>query len=110
MTNPSEPQSLGSRVTKNEEAIREQQVSTSDLKSTVATLAELVFIQQEEAQAMRLEAQADRERAAADRAQIQERMNRFEAQAEADRAQASADRALMLQLIQAIAQGRNGGQ
>jgi len=83
-TSPSDPQNLEPRIARNEVDIREIKLAISELRSTVATLADVVAIQQEEAQADREQAQADRE-------------------------QARADRALMLQLIQAIAQGRNGG-
>ena len=61
--------------------------SISDLHSTVATLADIVSLHEQQHEALR--AETDR---------------RFEA----SRVQADADRALMLQLIQAIAQGRNG--
>ena len=65
-----------------------QNLEPSDLRSIVSTLADLVTIQQQEAELDR----ADNNR-------------RFEE----SRQQADRDRALMLQLIQAIAQGRNGG-
>lgn len=74
MTNP---QNLEPRVERLEIDMSELKRSVSDLRSTVSTLADLVTIQQQEAQAAR--EQADR------------------------------DRALMLQLIQGITQGRNGG-
>lgn len=69
-TSPSDSQNLEPRIARNEVDVWEIKLAISGLRSTVATLADLVAIQQEEAQA---------------------------------------DRALMLQLIQAIAQGRTGG-
>ncbi|HEY9631012.1 MAG TPA: hypothetical protein V6C84_27285 [Coleofasciculaceae cyanobacterium] len=68
--------------------------SISDLRSTVSTLADIVSLHEQQHKALR--AETDR---------------RFEAtrqSVEASRIQADADRALMLQLIQAIAQGGNG--
>ena len=79
MTNPD----IEPRLNQAEQSIQGLLAAVSELRSTVATLADLVQIQANEAQADREEARADRE-------------------------QARADRALMLQLIQAIAQGRNG--
>ena len=73
-----------------------QNLEPSDLRSTVSTLADLVTIQQQEAEAHRQQTERDRI----------ENNRRFEE----SRQQADRDRALMLQLIQAIAQGRNGGQ
>jgi hypothetical protein len=94
-TNPPEPQNIESRVTRNEIDIRELKLSISELRSTVSTLADLITIQQQESQ-------ADREQAAQDRIETNRRF-------EESRQQADQDRALMLQLIQSIAQGRNGG-
>lgn len=62
--------------------------SISELRSTVSTLADLAAIQQQEA--------------AQDRAETNRRF-------EESRQQADRDRALMLRLIEGIAQGRNGG-
>lgn len=80
MTNPQGMEPRLNRVEKR---------SLSELRSTVATLVDLISIQQQE---------AERDRA--------ENNRRFEE----SRQQADQDRALMLQLIQAIAQGRNGGE
>ncbi|WP_416671115.1 hypothetical protein [Egbenema bharatensis] len=74
--------------------VRETARNVSDLRSDLATLADIVNANHEEAQAERAEARADRE-------VIKERMDRFEAQA-------NADRALMLELIQRLGQGGNG--
>ncbi len=81
MTNP---ENLESRVDAVEIDMQELKRSISDLKSTVSTLADIVSIHEQ---------------------QHQDSMRRHE---ESER-RAEADRALMLQLIQAIAQGRNGG-
>jgi hypothetical protein len=75
------------RLSRVEVDIVELKQSISDLQSTISTLADLVTIQQNEAQTDRAESH-----------------RRFEE----SRQQADQDRALMLQLIQAIAQGRNG--
>ncbi len=80
-------QNFEPRLSRVEFDITELKRSISELRSTVSTLADLITIQQNEAQA--------------DRA---ENSRRFEE----SRHQADQDRALMLQLIQAIAQGRNG--
>jgi ElaB/YqjD/DUF883 family membrane-anchored ribosome-binding protein len=76
------PQNLEPRVDRLEIDMQALKRSVSDLRSTVSTLADLLQVQAQE---------ADR---------------RFEE----SRQQADQDRALMLQLIQAIAQGRNGGE
>lgn len=68
--------------------------SISDLRSTVSTLADIVSLHEQQHEALRTE--TDR--------RFEETRQSFEA----SRLQADADRALMLQLIQAIAQGRNG--
>lgn len=82
MTNP---ENLESKVEAVQIDMQELKRSISDLKSTVATLADIVSIHEQ---------------------QHQDSMRRHE---EIER-RAEADRALMLQLIQAIAQGRNGGE
>lgn len=69
--------------------IRENQQQISELRSSVSTLADLINIQQDEAQSDRAE------------------NNRG---SEESRRQADQDRALMLQLIQNLAQGGNGGK
>lgn len=88
-----------------EQKLEAIEVNLSDLKSTVATLADIVQLNHEESIASRADAEADRaaikEQAEADRTAMREGFERLEQQA-------NADRALMLQLIQAIAQGRNG--
>lgn len=81
MTNP---QNLESRVERLEVDMTELKQLVSDLRSTVSTLADIV---------------------ATHEAQHEESRQRFDQFVE----QANQDRALMLQLIQAIAQGRNGG-
>jgi hypothetical protein len=67
----------------------------SDLRSTVETFADLVSIQQQEAESHRQQTDLDRT----------ENNRRFEE----SRQQAAQDIAVMLRLIQAIARGRNGG-
>ena len=107
------PQNLEPRVDRLEidmgevkQAIAETARNVSDLRSTVSTLADLVTIQQEEAERDRQQVSDLRSTVStlADLVTIQQE------EAERDRQQAAADRALMLELIQSIAQGRNGGE
>jgi archaellum component FlaC len=100
---------LRQSIAETRQSIAETNRNVSDLNSTVATLADLISIQQQDAQQtdsridqLVAEAAADRQQAALDRA---ENNRRFEE----SRQQADRDRALMLQLIQSIAQGGNGG-
>ena len=97
-----------SRLDRIEQGVIEIQRSISDLNSTVATLADQTTIMQGlmSEQSQRLdqfaaEAAQDRHQAAINRTETDRRF-------EESRQQADRDRALMLQLIQAIAQGRNG--
>ncbi|WNZ23372.1 hypothetical protein HJG54_11245 [Leptolyngbya sp. NK1-12] len=88
MTNP---QNLEPRVERLEIDMTELKQLVSDLRSTVATLADIVATHEaQHEESMRLH---------------EESRQRFERFVE----QANQDRALMLQLIRAIAQGRNGG-
>ncbi len=83
---------LEPRVEAVEIDMQELKRSISDLKSTVATLADIVGIHEQ---------------------QHQDSMRRHEESMrlhEESRLRAEADRALMMELIQAIAQGRNGRQ
>lgn len=98
MTNP---QNLEPRLTQTEQSIEGLQSAVSELRSTVSTLADLVQIQADESAADRAEARAAREVINRQFEESRQRFDRFVEQAEQDRA-------LMLQLIQAIAQGRNG--
>lgn len=92
-------QNLEPRLAEVETDIEGIKISISDLRSTVATLADVAQLNYDHTMSL---IQANREEAEADRAAIKERLDRAERQADADRA-------LMLQLIQSIAQGRNGG-
>jgi DNA recombination-dependent growth factor C len=84
-------QNLEPRIEAVEIDMQELKRSISDLKSTVSTLADIVIIHDQQHQdSMR---------------RHEESMRRHD---DAER-RAEADRALMMQMIQAIMQGRNGG-
>ena len=84
MTSSGGDQNLETRVEAVEVDMQELKRSISDLRSTVSTLADIVGVHEELHEESR------------------QRFDQFVAQAQEDRA-------LMLTLIEAIAQGRNGG-